>query len=273
MDLQLKNKVALITGGSKGIGLRTALSFAREGCHVALCARTAKEVEEAAEQVRALGVRVAAIRADVMKTEDCDRAIAECVQQLGALDILINNVGVCYSEGRLADGKVGLLTSTDDNWRMTYEGNVVAGVRLLRLAVPHMRGRPGAAVVNISSISGWHPQLTTPVGQYGASKAALIFIAEVLALELVRAGIRVNTVSPGSIICDDNSWDDFRKEHPEPFAAYVRDGFPMGRLGTPEEVADVIVFLASPRAHWINGRHIPVDGLEQPTPVNMFRVY
>ena len=116
---------------------------------------------------------------------------------------------------------------------------------------------------NVASISGWTPQLAMS-GQYGAAKAALIFDTERWALECVPYGVRVNTVSPGSILVDGNGWDRYRLAHPDYFDDYVRHGFPMGRLGTAEEVADVIVFLASSRAHWINGRHIAVDGLEQP---------
>jgi 3-oxoacyl-[acyl-carrier protein] reductase len=142
--------------------------------------------------------------------------------------------------------------------------------RLTRLVVPHMRRQGGGAIVNLASISGWHPQLAG-FAQYGAAKAAVIFMTERLALELVHAGIRVNTVSPGSIIWEGGDWDVYRQTHPESFATYVRDGFPMGRLGSPEEVADVVVFIASPRANWINGRHIPVDGLEQPVPAPEFR--
>jgi hypothetical protein len=126
-----------------------------------------------------------------------------------------------------------------------------------------MKGRTGAAVINVASISGWSPQLAMS-GQYGAAKAALIFDTERWALEFVPHGIRVNTVSPGSILVAGNGWDRYRLANQEYFDDYVRHGFPMGRLGTAEEVADVIAFLASPRAHWINGRNIPVDGLEQP---------
>jgi len=129
--------------------------------------------------------------------------------------------------------------------------------------VEHMKGRPGAAVINIASISGWTPQLAMS-GQYGAAKAALIFDTERWALEFVPHGLRVNTVSPGSILVEGNGWDRYRLANPHYFDDYVRHGFPMGRLGTAEELADVIVFVASPRAHWINGRNIPVDGLEQP---------
>ncbi len=125
------------------------------------------------------------------------------------------------------------------------------------------QGRTGAAVINVASISGWSPQLAMS-GQYGAAKAALIFDTERWALEFVPHGIRVNTVSPGSILVAGNGWDRYRLANQAYFDDYVRHGFPMGRLGTAEEVADVIAFLASPRAHWINGRNIPVDGLEQP---------
>ena len=136
-------------------------------------------------------------------------------------------------------------------------------VRMMRLALPHMHGRAGASVINVASISGWAPQLAMS-GQYGAAKAALIFDTERWALECVPHGVRVNTVSPGSILVAGNGWDRYRIAQPDYFDDYVRHGFPMGRLGTAEEVADVIVFLASPRAHWINGRNIAVDGLEQP---------
>jgi 3-oxoacyl-[acyl-carrier protein] reductase len=258
MDLQLKDKVALVTGGSKGIGLRTALCFAQEGCHVAIVARGAEDLMAAAAQIRAHGVQVAAIQADVGQSEAAAGAIDACVDQLGGLDILVNNVG----------GNVGastLMESTNEEWLATFDLNVHAAVRMTRLAVPHMRGRSGAAVVHISSISGWTEQLAGS-GQYGSSKAALIFLTEIMALELAPAGIRVNAVSPGSIIWQGGSWDKARQSQPEAFAAYQRDGFPMGRLGHPEEVADVIVFLASSRSNWINGRNVPVDGLEQPVP-------
>jgi 3-oxoacyl-[acyl-carrier protein] reductase len=134
---------------------------------------------------------------------------------------------------------------------------------MMRLALPYMKGRPGAAVINIASISGWSPQLAMS-GQYAAAKAALIFDTERWALEFAPHDIRVNTVSPGSILAEGNVWDRYRLSNPEHFEDYVSHGFPMGRLGTAEEVADVIAFLASPRSHWINGRNIPVDGLEQP---------
>ena len=163
---------------------------------------------------------------------------------------------VAVGAGRIAD-------STDEDWRSALGVNLIQTVRMMRLALPHMKGRTGASVVNVGSISGWSAQLAMS-GQYGAAKAALIFDTERWALEFVPHGVRVNTVSPGSILVAGNGWDRYRIANQNNFNDYVRHGFPMGRLGTAEEVADVIVFTASPRAHWINGRNIAVDGLEQP---------
>ena len=258
MDLKLAGKVALITGGSRGIGLRTARLFAEEGCHVGICGRTAADVEAAGAELRAKGVRVTALPADVTVAAEAAMFVERCAAELGRIDILVNNVGG-------STGGLTVMETTDDDWQRTLGFNTFQAVRMIRLAVPHLRRQGGGAIVNLASISGWHPQLAgTP--QYGASKAATIFLTERLALELVHDNIRVNTVSPGSITWDGGDWDSYRKANPEGYATYVREGFPMGRLGAPEEVGEVVVFLASPRAHWINGRHIPVDGLEQPVP-------
>jgi 3-oxoacyl-[acyl-carrier protein] reductase len=254
MDLGLAGKVALVTGSSRGIGLATALAFAREGAAVALSGRDEATLASAAAAVRAAGGRHALCPGDVTKPEGAAAAVEACARQLGAIDVLVNNVGGGAGGRRVLD-------STDDDWRHVLEINLLQTVRMMRLAAPRMAGRPGAAIVNVSSISGWAPQLVGS-GQYGAAKAALIFDAERWALEFVPQGIRVNTVSPGSILFDGGGWDRYRQANPENFDDYVRHGFPMGRLGRPEEVADAIVFLASPRAHWINGRNLPVDGLE-----------
>ena len=265
MNLQLEGKVALITGASKGIGMATALAFADEGCDVAICARDAAALAAASDEIAARGVRVAAVTADVCDGDDAERLVDACARELGGLDILVNNVGGGIGASRL-------LETTDDDWRQTYELNLVQTARMMRLAAPRIRARGGGSIVNIASISGWSPQLVGR-GQYGAAKAALIFDAERWALEFVPYRIRVNTVSPGSILCPGNGWDLLCQKEPEMFAEYERDGFPMGRLGRPREVADVILFLASMRANWINGRNIPVDGLEQPVPRRDQRPY
>src|SRR5262245_27299574 len=243
MDLGLRGKVALVTGANRGIGLAIALELAREGCDIAVCARNADTLAAAAERIRALGVRVAAIPADVLAPADAQRFVEQAAAQLGGVDILVNNAG--KNVGRR------LLEATDEEWRQTFDYNVFQAARLVRLCVPHMRRRGGGAVVLVSSISGWIPQLAG-TGQYGASKAAEIFMAEPLALELVRDRIRVNVVSPGSILFDGGGWDARRRNEPEKFAAYEQNGFPTGRLGSPEEVADVGVVLASDRARGIN---------------------
>jgi 3-oxoacyl-[acyl-carrier protein] reductase len=221
-----------------------------------LSARSPETLHAAEAHLRAGGATVASAVANVTQPEDAARLVHATVAAFGGIDILVNNVGGSVGGRTVAD-------STDDDWRATLEMNLLQTMRLMRLALPHMRGRAGAAVVNVSSISGWSPQLAGS-GQYGAAKAALIFDAERWALEFVPHGVRVNTVSPGSILVAGNGWDRYRIANQENYDDYVRHGFPMGRLGTAEEVADVIVFLASPRAHWVNGRNIPVDGLEQP---------
>jgi 3-oxoacyl-[acyl-carrier protein] reductase len=256
MDLKLSGKVALITGSSRGIGLATAKAFAAEGCRLMLSARSAEQLATAETAIRGSGARVAAHAADVGEPGQAAGLIQAAVAAYGGIDILVNNVGGGGGGARVAD-------STDDDWRNALERNLVQTVRMMRLALPHMKGQAGAAIINVASISGWVPQLAMS-GQYGAAKAALIFDTERWALEFVPHGIRVNTVSPGSILIEGNGWDRYRIANPEYYDDYVHHGFPMGRLGTAEEVADVIVFTASPRAHWINGRNIPVDGLEQP---------
>ena len=258
MDLKLRNRVALVSGASRGIGLATAQLFADEGCHLGICGRDQEHLQEAKKDLEGRGAKVTAVQADVTQPGDAARFVDRCVEELGGIDILVNNVGG-------SAGGQTIFETSDEYWHRTFDLTLLHGVRLARLAAPHMQGRSGGAIVNVASISGWSPQLVG-TAQYGAAKASVIFLTERLALELVRFNIRVNTVSPGSIQRT-QGWDNFKRQNPDSFETYVREGFPMGRLGNPEEVADVIVFLASPRANWINGRHIPVDGLEQPTGV------
>jgi len=258
MDLKLKDKVVLVTGGTNGLGLRTVRAFADEGCHVGFCSIDEEEkIRRTEEELRAKGVEAVGIRADVCVPEEARRVVETTADELGGIDILVNNVGKRYGNA--------LFEATDEDWLRTFDNIVFQSVRMIRLVVPHMRKRGGGAIVNIASVSGWQKQLAKG-SQYGAAKNSLIFLAEPLALELVHDNIRVNTLSPGSMLSPDGVWEKWRREHPEEFEIYRREGFPMGRLGRPEEIADVIVFLASPRACWINGRHIPVDGLQQPVP-------
>jgi 3-oxoacyl-[acyl-carrier protein] reductase len=251
LDLGLSGKVALVTGGSRGIGRAIALRLAAEGADVGICGRTAETLERTLGELRQAGVRAHGVVADVTAGGEAERFVDEAAQALGGLDVVVANVG--GSAGR------GLLDSTPEDWLRTFDLNLFHAVRTIRAAARHMQQRGGGSAVSIASISGWKP---APTAQYGAAKAAEIFLASALAWDLAPQRIRVNTVSPGSIIFAGGGWERFREQQPERFAEFERREFPWGRLGTAEEVADVVVFVLSERAGWINGTNIAVDGAQ-----------
>ena len=249
MDLGLKGKVAVVTGGSRGIGRATAIAFAEQGADVAICARGEESLESTLAELRTHGTRVFGQVADVTASGGAERFIQETAAALGAIDVLVNNVG-----GSLGTGVVG---STDAEWLGTFDLNLFQSVRASRAAIPHMKQRGGGSIVIISSISG-HSH--SPGSQYGAAKAAEIFLGNALALELGASAIRVNTLCPGSIQFPGGGWAGYRDRDPEGYRRFETEEFPLGRLGTAEEVARVVVFVSSPAASWINGALIPVDG-------------
>lgn len=251
MDLGLASKVGLVTGGSRGIGRAIALRLAAEGAHVGICGRTSETLRATVQELKDKGVHAHGVAADVTQPGEVERFVDEAAQALGGVDVVVANVG--GSAGR------GLLESTPEDWQTTFDLNLFHAVRTIRAAVPHMQQRGGGSAVSIASISGWKP---APTAQYGASKAAEIFLASSLAWDLAAHRIRVNTVSPGSIMFEGGGWDRFRSQQAERFAAFQQREFPWGRLGTPEEVADVVVFVLSERASWINGANIAVDGAQ-----------
>lgn len=252
MDLELKGKVALVTGGSRGIGRATARRLAHEGAAVAVCARGQEGIDETLDELRALGVPAFGLAADLAKVGEAERFVDEAARALGRLDVLVANLG----------GNFGgdFLETPFEAWVQTYELNVGHAVRSLRAALPHLVRSGGGSVVFISSVSGTRPG---PRPQYGAAKAAESFVARALARELAPQRIRINAVNPGSIFFSGGSWDNRRLASPERFERFVADELPWGRLGTPEEVADVVAFLASPRASWISGAEIAVDGAQR----------
>ena len=252
MDLGLKGKVAVITGGSRGIGRATALTFAAEGADVAICARGSETLAETLAEIQELGVNVYGRAVDVTKREEVEAFVDASAETLGGIDILVNNVGGSVGKG--------LMGSTDEEWIGTFDLNLFHAVRTSRAAVPHMRARLGGSIVIISSISGSKP---APGSQYGAAKAAEIFVSGALAMELGPDKIRVNTVSPGSILFPSGGWGKRQREDPAGFGKFEIEEYPLGRLGTPEEVARAIVFVASPAGSWINGANVPVDGAQQ----------
>jgi 3-oxoacyl-[acyl-carrier protein] reductase len=254
MDLELKNKVAIVTGSSRGLGLASAKALAAEGCRVCLCARTESQLRTAAEDVsRAAGGadRVHAVTADVSRLEGVQTVIDETVAAFGGIDILVNNVGL----GRGA----GILEASDDEWHDAFDQTVMPAVRASRLAVPHMQRRGGGVIIIVASIFGREAggRMT-----YNAVKAAEISLAKSLAQQLAASNIRVNSVSPGSILFEGGSWWKRQQADPEGIAEFVKREIPFGRFGRPEEVGDVVAFLASPRASWISGTSIVVDGCQ-----------
>jgi 3-oxoacyl-[acyl-carrier protein] reductase len=254
VDLQLQGKVAIITGSSRGLGLASAQALAAEGASVVICARGAARLEEAKALVTRAASRpdaVLAVQADLASEEGIDRLIASAVETFGGVDVLVNNVGL----GRGA----GLLETPDDVWQEAFDQTLYPAIRASRAAVPHMKARGGGVILLITSIWGREGcgRMT-----YNAVKAAEISLGKSLARELAPHNIRVNSVAPGSILFPGGSWDTRQKADPEGIADFVKRDLPFGRFGAAHEVGDVVCFLASPRAAWVSGACVPVDGCQ-----------
>jgi 3-oxoacyl-[acyl-carrier protein] reductase len=256
MDLGLKEKFALVTGGSHGIGRAIAVALAEEKCNVAICARNKEKVKETLKEIKAKGVQAIGVSADVMIPEDIDLVIKEVIDKWGTIHILINNVG---GGGRW--GSTVVEETQEQVWLEVYNKNALAAIRFTMKVIPFMRKQKWGRVVTITSIygreGGGRPW-------FNMAKAAEISLMKTLAMThyLTRDGITFNSVAPGAIMIPDTGWERELKDNPEEFAKMVDHKFPLGRLGTPEEVANVIVFICSEKASLLTGASIPVDGGE-----------
>jgi 3-oxoacyl-[acyl-carrier protein] reductase len=250
MDLGLQDRVAIITGASRGIGKYIAQALAREGAHVAICARTASDLEDAADEIREEGSEVLALPMDVTEEGEPERLVEATAERFGRIDTYVGNVG--------SNRKGSFETLSDEDWAELINLNFMSHVRVSRAAVPHMRAVEGASICFISSIFG-RELGGAGLSLYNTTKSSLISVAKVMAQDLAPE-IRVNTVAPGSIRFPGGSWDQRVKDDPEAMEAFVDENIAIGRFGRAEEVADAVTFLCSERASLITGTCINVDG-------------
>jgi 3-oxoacyl-[acyl-carrier protein] reductase len=246
VDLGLKGKVAIVTGGSRGIGRSIALALADEGCSVAICARGEEALRKTEAELRDRGVNAYAQPIDLNDAAAIDSFVSNAAAALGGVDVLVNNVG---GTSRVPD--------EDEAWQGTFDINLMAAIRATRASLTHMRAKRSGSIIHITSIYG---RESGGAASYNAMKSAMNSHAKSLSTQLAPEGIRVNAVAPGSIQHPGGSWDRRVQEDPDGMKRFVEQSIPSGRFGTAQEVADVVVFLASDRASWVTGACINVDG-------------
>jgi NAD(P)-dependent dehydrogenase (short-subunit alcohol dehydrogenase family) len=256
MDLGLTGKSVFITGGSRGIGRACADSFAREGANLALTARTQTDLDQAAQELtRAYGVTVFTKSADMGTADDVERITAEAIDALGGIDILVTCAGTARG-GNLED-------LHEQDWLDALNIKFLGYLRTLRAVLPHMRQRGSGSIVLVVGNNGLKPAYWEVTG--GAANAADLNVAAALCEQYAPLGVRINTVNPGPV--NTTRWtrleETFARERrtsrEEAHKLHI-DSIPLGRICEPSEVADLVVFLASERAAFINGAHVPIDG-------------
>ncbi len=245
MDLQLKGRKALITGGTKGIGRAIADLLADEGADVAICARDHAAVEQAVSALAGKGVRASGRALDVADGPALRQWVDDVAQEFGGLDIVVPNVSALA------------IPSSEEAWRQEFEVDMLHTVNTVEAALPHLETSDAGSIVVISSVSG--VEIDFAAGPYGAFKAALIHYAAGLACQLAPKGIRANSVSPGNTYFEGGVWQMIERDQPD-FFKHALSLNKSGRMATAEEVANATVFLASPRATFITGTNIVVDG-------------
>ena len=248
MDLGLTGRNCIVIGGSRGIGRSIALGLAHEGANVAICARSEEALRATADEIADAGVQVLAHSCDASDPSALRAFLDRARETLGSVDVLVHNASALA------------LGPTPEDWEASLRLDLMGAVHAVEHVRPWMEEEGGGAVLFVSSISGLEAA-PSPDFAYTAAKAALIAHAKKLAVMDAPRGIRVNCIAPGSIEFPGGVWAQVREHQPEMYAG-VRASIPWGRLGTPEEVADVAVFLVSPRAGWIAGECVSVDGAQ-----------
>ena len=245
MKLDVKDKRVVVAGGSRGIGRSIALAFAEGGARVSICARGADALEATRKELGRFGGTVHAAACDLASESDINRYIPEAAAALGGVDVLVNNA----TAGKWGD--------TEEAWEESLAVDLLAVVRASRAALPYLAKGREPSIINISSGSGLNPSVRTPA--YGAAKGAVIHYTRTQAATLAMKGIRVNCVAPGSIEFPGGTWEKRKSEDPALYNTILAS-MPAGRLGKPEEVASVVLFLASPLANWVTAQVIGVSG-------------
>lgn len=245
MDLGLKDLKAIVTGGTKGIGQAIAQTLAREGAHVAICARNADEVATSVAELQALGVTAFGRAVDVADGPALTGWVNDAAATLGGIDIVVANVSALA------------IAADEAAWQRGFDVDMMGTVRLVNAAMPHLEKSARAAIVTISSVSG--REIDFASGPYGAFKAAIVHYTQGLAYHLAGKGIRANTVSPGNTYFPGGVWTQIEQGNPEFFKMALGMN-PTGRMGTPQEMANAVTFLASPAASFVTGTNLVVDG-------------
>ena len=250
LTIDLSGKRALVTGGSRGIGLATAKRLSEAGASVGIVARGEADLAAAATLIRNGGGTVLTFAGDLATHKGAKAAIDHFLDQTGGIDILVNNTGGSLNTG-------GFANCDEDDFDRVLALNLQSALDCSRHAVRWMKSNGGGCIIHVGSISG---RELCPSSPYAAAKAALHAVGKEMAVTLAPHKIRVNTVAPGSIMFPGGSWDKRLQTKPEMIEKMLREDLPWGRFGLPEEVADVIVFLCSDGAKWVTGACIPVDG-------------